>query len=95
MVRLEDDCVGCQLPCLGSACPYKNVLHFYCDVCENEVEEGELWDVDGTHMCEDCLKDNFLKVTADDYAKAEESAYDAYVDREVDRAREEELFRED
>lgn len=54
-VRIEDDCVDCGKPCLGSSCPYKAVKHFYCDVCGEEVDPDDLHDVDGVQVCDDCL----------------------------------------
>ena len=41
MVKYEDECVGCpkELGCMGSACPNRNVPHFYCDKCGEEVDE--------------------------------------------------------
>jgi hypothetical protein len=93
MIRVEDDCVGCQLPCIGSACPYKNALHFYCDVCEEEVEDNMLWKVDGKQVCEYCLKAHFPMVDSTDYPdKTDDPEYDSYVDQLIDMAREDEMM---
>ena len=46
MKRIENECVNCGLPCLGNSCPYKNVVHFYCDRCGEEI-------------CQDCLLKEF------------------------------------
>lgn len=54
MVKIEDDCVCCGLPCLGSSCPNKNVRHYYCDECGDETE---LYDFDGKELCLYCIKD--------------------------------------
>ena len=39
-IVLEDECVSCppEVGCLGSACPKKNVAHYYCDKCVKELE---------------------------------------------------------
>ena len=60
MIRIEDHCVGCDLPCIGSACRYKNVEVHYCDHCDDELDE-EFYVVDGEEVCESCLKDMFRK----------------------------------
>lgn len=88
-ITFEDECVGCPkgMGCLGSSCPYKNVPHWTCDECDAEVDEGELWDVNGKQICEECLKEMFPKV---EY-KAEEpdDEYDR-ADYEYDRWKDEE-----
>lgn len=62
MMCIENECVGCSslgLPCLGSGCPNRNVVRFYCDNCGTEIDPGFLRDepeeYDGQHYCEDCL----------------------------------------
>ena len=64
MVRYENDCVDCGLPCLESACPNQNVKHLYCDNCKSEVEE--LYEYDDSELCEECLLNMFFKITCDD-----------------------------
>ena len=60
MIKYEDECCGCAVPaypCLGSSCPNRNVPHYYCDTCGEEV--GEFYVVDDStdeYICEDCLK---------------------------------------
>ena len=63
MIKYEDECCGCateSYPCLGSACSNRNVPHFYCDKCGEDVEE--LYKVDGEELCKECLLNNFEKV---------------------------------
>lgn len=57
MLRTEDHCVGCPdgVPCLGVACPSRNVPVWYCDKCENECSRGELRILDGKQLCYDCF----------------------------------------
>lgn len=51
MVKFENECVDCGLPCLGSSCPYRNVKHYYCDECG---EEGELGIFEDMQLCQEC-----------------------------------------
>ena len=63
MVRHEDMCVECStsgLRCLGSSCPNRNVPVYYCDDCGDEIE-GDVYEVDGEELCEDCLKNMFRR----------------------------------
>lgn len=54
-IKIEDDCVECGLPCIGSACRLRHVKHFYCDVCGEEFDPYELHEVDDKMLCNDCL----------------------------------------
>lgn len=62
-IVFEDECVGCppEMGCLGSVCPNKNVAHYYCDKCDEEVPPDELYEVDGEDLCAECLKAKFRK----------------------------------
>ena len=64
-VIYEDECVGCptHMGCLGSACPYKNVPHYYCDVCGEVFDPDELHKVDNDMVCEECLFEMFPKIS--------------------------------
>ena len=65
MVKYESECVGCSTifhNCMGSACPYNSVPHFYCDECGDDVEE--LYEFDGEELCIDCIKGRLDKVGA-------------------------------
>ena len=59
MVKIENHCVDCGLPCLGKACPNREVEVHYCDKCGEELED--IFEVDGEELCEECLKDMFMK----------------------------------
>lgn len=59
MERIENDCVGCELPCLGDACPYRNVPHYYCDECK---EEDQLYLFDEEQLCINCIVKRLDKV---------------------------------
>lgn len=57
MVRIENHCVDCDLPCLGSSCPNRNVRVLYCDNCEGEADK--LYKYGGEEVCEECLLEMF------------------------------------
>jgi hypothetical protein len=59
MIKLENDCVGCGLPCLGSQCKYREVPHFYCDECG---DNADLYHFDGEQLCETCIINRLKKV---------------------------------
>lgn len=56
MKQITNECVKCDLPCIGSFCPNRKVERFYCDRCG---EEGKLYHYEGEELCEDCLLKNF------------------------------------
>lgn len=58
MIKYEDDCVGCDLPCRGSSCSLRNIPRCYCDNCKKQTE---IYDYDGQELCEECLKEEFKK----------------------------------
>ena len=60
MVKVENHCVDCGKPCLGSSCPYSSVKVYYCDECKTEITD-DVYNVDGDDLCEDCLKKAFKK----------------------------------
>ena len=59
MIKVENECVDCGLPCLGSACRYSRVTRYYCDECG---EETELYHFEGEELCIDCIIDSLEKV---------------------------------
>lgn len=66
MVTMEDECCGCAVPaypCMGSACPNRNVPHLYCDKCEEEVED--LYKTEDGELCAKCVLEMFEKVEVD------------------------------
>lgn len=52
---VENECVCCGLPCLGSTCPKRAVPHYYCDCCNDEFAPSELYDYEGEMLCSECL----------------------------------------
>lgn len=61
MRTVEDECVGCpkEMGCLGSSCPNRNVIRYYCDYCEEEYFPEELYKYNGDEICRDCLCEQF------------------------------------
>ena len=69
MLRVENQCCDCatdNYPCIGELCPNRNVPVYYCDECGFEID-GDVYEVDGEELCEDCLKDMFKKVEDQNY----------------------------
>ena len=63
MIRIENECVDCALPCVFSACPYYKVVRFYCDECS---DEANLYWFDGKQLCMDCIEKRLEKVEYDE-----------------------------
>lgn len=64
MRKYQNDCCDCATPgypCNGS---HKNVLHFYCDKCNDEVDRLYLYG--GSEYCADCLLEEFESVDIED-----------------------------
>ncbi len=62
MIRYENHCCGCAAPgypCIGIACPLRKVKVYYCDECDEELDE--IYDVDDRELCEECLKEMFRR----------------------------------
>ena len=64
-LRYENHCCDCAVPgypCLGEYCPNRRVPVYYCDNCDPRCEAPleEVYEVEGDHLCEDCLKEKFL-----------------------------------
>ena len=61
MVRYINNCCDCATPgypCIGSSCPNRSVPVYYCDRCGDEID-GDVYDVEGEELCEECLKEMF------------------------------------
>lgn len=63
MITYENDCVCCDLPCMGKNCPYYSVAHYYCDKCNDETDE--LYEYEDKQLCQDCLLESVPKVESD------------------------------
>ena len=65
-VVYEDECCGCAVPaypCMGDACPNRNVPHLFCDSCKDEV--NELYETENGQLCAECVLKMFEKVRID------------------------------
>ena len=73
MIAYEDDCVGCEpsLGCLGDSCSYRNVKHFYCDRCGEDLYAEELGRYRGRMYCEHCAV-NKLNLVWDELEKVDD-----------------------
>jgi hypothetical protein len=58
MIKIENLCNHCTLPCID--CGLKRVPVYYCDKCKDEISE-DVYEVDGAELCEECLKKLFKK----------------------------------
>lgn len=48
MIKHENGCVGCQLPCIYSACPHYRIEVHYCDKCDDYAD----MEIEGKELCE-------------------------------------------
>lgn len=63
MIKYENECVGClpEMGCLGTACPNRDVPHYYCDSCKGEYAPEDLYEYDGKMWCKECLVEYLLE----------------------------------
>ena len=64
MIKKESDCCDCQLPCIDSACPYYEVIRYYCDNCGSE--DDDLYYYDGDQLCATCILQQLRPVEHED-----------------------------
>ena len=60
--RIENHCMQCAVPaypCLGEHCSRRRVKVHSCDRCGEDLDA--IYAVDGEELCEECLKEMFLK----------------------------------
>lgn len=56
MIRIENNCVCCDLPCIDCGRRHEEVL--YCDCCNHSFER--CYNYNGRDLCEDCFFDNLF-----------------------------------
>ena len=62
-IRYENECCGCAVPaypCMGDACPNRNVRHLICDKCHEDVDD--LYNTENGQLCAECVLGMFEKV---------------------------------
>ena len=64
MVRTENECCGCELPCIYESCPFWAVSRFYCDECDSEEDTLYWWD--GQQLCLGCVEARLERVEYDE-----------------------------
>ena len=59
MVRWVSACVGCHQPCQNCT-----TIEAICDYCNREIscDYDKLYHFDGSHICEECLLEQFDEV---------------------------------
>lgn len=62
MIKYENQCVDCGLPCVYEACRYYNVPIHYCDECGSECTT---FVIDEEELCEDCTRNLLQKMFED------------------------------
>lgn len=70
MIKIENHCVDCGLPCLGRSCPYLNVQVTYCDECETGYAD---YRIDEKDLCRECAE-KYLQNVFDDLTVLEKAA---------------------
>ena len=56
MVRIVNDCVGCYelgLHCMPNCNKRYTEVH-YCDRCDEEIQEEDIFVIDGEEICYEC-----------------------------------------
>ena len=80
MVKIENQCVDCGLPCMGKQCPYMNVETVICDSCGSQ--EGQ-YRINGKDYCESCaaefLREDFESLSIPDRMEVLGLNYELYV----------------
>lgn len=64
-IEIENNCVGCDIPCMNCGRNHEEVAYYSCDKCNEELDAEDLYfdNESGEMYCEDCLKDRFPKVS--------------------------------
>lgn len=62
MIRYENRCCDCAVPgypCLGSACPNRNVEVHYCDNPKCRCELEDIYEDGFEELCEECYSERY------------------------------------
>ena len=63
MKRVVNECCNCSVPsypCTDS-CSLREVEHYFCDKCGEDIDLDDIYEADGEDLCIDCLKEKFKK----------------------------------
>lgn len=52
MIKIENGCVDCGLPCLGDMCPNRRIKMCYCDNCGGDAA----YQINGKDYCVSCAR---------------------------------------
>jgi hypothetical protein len=63
VVKTENECCDCGLPCIYEGCQHYQVTRYYCDVCGCE---DVLYEWDDQQLCIDCIKQRLNMVEGSD-----------------------------
>lgn len=73
MIKYKNECVHCpkEMGCMGDCCPNRNVPHYYCDECGEEIVEAlpyrDYYTTDGSdHLCKDCFNKAMIDAGMED-----------------------------
>jgi len=68
MIKFEDGCVDCGLPCLGNSCPHHKEVHLFCDFCKTESDK--LFKYFDDQYCADCLTEVVPLIKQEEFGEA-------------------------
>ena len=60
MIKHENQCVDCGLPCIREACRYYDAKVYICDNCK--CEDETLYYYDDEQLCIECIKKRLEEV---------------------------------
>ena len=59
MIKIENGCVDCELPCIGRNCSHRSVQVLSCDVCGEECDVLYRDNMTGEELCESCRNERY------------------------------------
>lgn len=70
MIKYENHCIGCQLPCIYTSCPHYSVEVHYCDKCKKKeaiciIDGDDYCDEHAEEYMQDILNEMSLQEKAD------------------------------
>ena len=81
MIRIEDNCVCCDLPCVNCGRKHEKVL--YCDECGDSFET--CYNYKGQDLCEDCfLRQVFIDLSIEELANMVNEIFNTIIYKIVD-----------